>query len=260
MNLLNTLTALLLCGLATGCSSLAPDQHSHAREIQLTAAMPSKFDVILNWWDSSSNCAGHLVEFATEPHGEYTTLAFQPSDRTTFTHPRLVPDTTFYYRVRPYFGPASAPAEVNLPSSLSDTEYTTRYAQPEDYSWGAPDTIPAQTSVDRNSIHDSKTFAAARPTNLKALIAPETVSGIHLTWTDHDSDAEGYLIEMKADHESDYKVCAIVGTNINSFGWSLAPPQRQASFRVRAYYLGHASNLVSEKTGPESEANYAIPK
>ncbi len=250
--------ALLILGLLVGCSTNQRPSSNADGLIQLTATMPSRYDVALNWQDTSKLSAGHIVEFATELDGPYTPLGFWPADRTSYTHPRLIPDTTFFYRVRPYCGPASAPAEVSLPAELSDAEYKTRYAQPEDYSWGAPETLPTASELKRNSIRDSRTAAAAAPTDLKAVIAPETVSGVHLTWVNHDSDAEGYLIEMKAVGDSDYQVCALVEPHINSFGWSLAPPQRKASFRVRAYYIGKPSNLVSEKTGPESEANYAI--
>lgn len=250
---------LLLSAITTGCASFAHRPISKTDDtIKLTASMPSHYDVALTWRDPSSVCAGHIVEFATEPDGQFTTLGFWPANQNNFLHPRLVPDTTFFYRVRPYSGSASAPIEISLPSNVSDAEYAARYAKPEDYSWGAPETVPARNAADRKSIRDSKTAATAAPTDLHAVIAPETVSGIHLTWTDRDNDAEGYLIEMKADNDSDYKVCAIVGPNINSFGWSLCPPQRKGSFRVRAYYFGQPSNLVSEKTGPESEANYAI--
>ena len=249
----------LLITTAAGCSTPEPRSQTNA-PIHVTATMPSRYDVTLTWQDASKSCAGHIVEFATEPNGQYTRLGFWPAGENTFTHSRLIPDTTFYYRILPYIGPASAPAEVSLPVNLSNTEYTNRYAAPEDYSWGAPETIPAKTPVTPKSIRDPHTILGAAPTNLKAVIVPETVSGIHLTWIDHDTDAEGYLIEMKADDEPDYHACAVVGPNINSFGWSLHPPQRKGTFRVRAYYVGQPSNVISEKTGPESEAAYLFQK
>ena len=261
MKSLNNLIFLVLLCVVVGCSS--PGRRADSKTdgaIQLTATMPSRFDVTLNWRDSSANCAGHIIEFATEPTGEYTTLAYWPSDRTTFTHPRLIPDTTFYYRLRSYCGPASAPVEISLPLELSDAEYAKRYAEPEDYSWGAPETNSTQMVLDRKSIRAATTANSAAPTDLKAVIAPQTVSGVHLTWIDHDSDADGYLIEMKTEKGADWEVCALVPPNVNSFGWSLHPPERKGTFRVRAYYLGKPSNLVSEKTGPESEANYMIPR
>jgi hypothetical protein len=255
-----TAFALTCCvTVLVGCSNPAPRHVSETETgVQLTATMPSRFDVALTWQDASSACAGHILEFATEQNGPYTPLGFFPRGHNTFTHPRLIPDTTFFYRVRPYFGPASDPAEVSLPPSLSDVDYAARYSQPEDYSWGAPETLAVKSSTELKSIRDARTSAAAAPGNLKAVIAPQTVSGVHLTWIGHDTNAEGYLIEMKAENDSDYQVCALVGPKINSFGWSLAPPQRKASFRVRAYYIGQPSNLISEKTGPESEVNYAI--
>ncbi len=260
MKFLNRPSLLLLIAVAAGCSTPTPHASQTVEPIHVTATMPSRYDVTLTWQDTSKTYAGHIVEFATEPNGQYTRLGFWPADENTFTHSRLIPDTTFYYRILPYIGPASVPAEVSLAANLTEAEYTNRYAAPEDYSWGAPETIPAKTAPVRKSIRDPHTTPAAAPTNLKAVIAPETVSGVHLTWTDHDTDAEGYLIEMKADDEPDYHVCAVVAPNINSFGWSLHPPQRKGTFRIRAYYVGHPSSLISEKTGPESEAAYMIPK
>jgi hypothetical protein len=259
MRFFNRFTLLICLGVVAGCSNPAPRHDSQVDDsIQLTATMPSRYDVALSWQDMSKISAGHIIEFATAEDGPYTPLGFWPANETSYTHPRLIPDTTFFYRARPYVGPASAPADISLPAELSDAEYAARYAKPEDYSWGAPERIPAQIVADRKSIRDAHTAAAAAPTGLKAVIAPQTVSGVHLTWVNHDSDAEGYLIEMKSGNDSEYKVCAVVEPKINSFGWSLCPPERKASFRVRAYYFGKPSNLVSEKTGPESEVNYAI--
>jgi hypothetical protein len=259
MKSFKTFTLSLCIALLAGCAtSPGARVSSAANSVQLTATMPSRYDVSLTWQDSSTACAGHILEFATEQDGPYTPLGFLPRSHNTFTHPRLIPDTTFFYRVRPYFGPASNPAEVSLPQNLSDSEYATRYSQPEDYSWGAPETVAVESATEPKSIRVAHAASAAAPTNLKAVIAPQTVSGVHLTWINHDTDAEGYLIEMKTKNDADYQVCALVGPKINSFGWSLAPPQRKASFRVRAYYIGKPSNLVSEKTGPESEVNYAI--
>src|SRR6185295_15420785 len=107
-------------------------------------------------------------------------------------------------------------------------------------------------------IRNPKTAATAAPTGLKGVIAAPTVSGVLLTWTSHARDAEGYLIEMKPDGEAEYQVCALVGPEVNSFGWSLHPPIRKATFRVRAFYTGAASNLISRRTGPEAEATYLI--
>jgi hypothetical protein len=259
MKFLDPFALLIACGIAAGCST---EKHiSQTNEsIQLTATMPSGYDVKLNWQDASKISAGHIVEYATESNGQYTILGFFPASQNTFTHARLIPDTTFYYRVRPYIGPACSPAEVRLPDSLSDADYTNRYAHPEDYSWGVPQTISAQVATNRKPIKDTQTAPAAAPTGLKAVIAAPTVSGVLLTWTNNDTDAEGYLIEEKVDNSPDYQVCAVVGPGINSFGWSLHPPERKASYRVRAYYFGTTSNIISERTGPESKANYMIPK
>lgn len=245
---------ILLVGL-TGCSRSA---HRNALEadaaIHLTATMLSPIDIKLEWRNPAPNAAGHIVEFATEPNGEYIILRFCPPDETAFIHPRLMPKTTFYYRVRAFYGPATDPIEVSLPADLPDAVYAAVYAQPEDYHWAAPETLPDAVEVTKKSIRNPATMAEAAPADLKADLIRTTVSGFKLTWTDHASDEEGFLLEkVGVGGNPDLFVYAIVPPNINSFGWAFEPPQRKGSFRVRAFYYGKPSNLVNKTTGLDPE-------
>jgi Fibronectin type III domain len=78
----------------------------------LTAELISPNDITLTWTTDAQgepDAAGWIVEFATEREGRYTILDFVPRRQTTFTHPDLMPETRFYYRIRPYYGPSTVP-------------------------------------------------------------------------------------------------------------------------------------------------------
>lgn len=236
-----------------GCSRHETNSAPPPQTITLNATLLSPTDVKLTWNDPVTNAAGHIVEFATEPQGEFTTLGFFPLGENTFTHPNLMPETTWYYRVRAYYGPASSEVEVALPDTLSDRDYVARFAHPEDYRWAAPRTMPGGAKAARLSVHKGETAAA--PTDLKASLVPATVSGFQLTWSDHAFDEDGYLLEMKPHMAPDFSVRAVLERDINAFGYAFEPPVRRATLRVRAFYYGGPSNLVHVKTGAAAQTH-----
>src|SRR4051794_3440384 len=81
----------------------------------LTATLTTPTDITLSWHPADPGAAGQIVEYTNEPDTNYTILGFIPANQTTYKHPDLIPQTAFYYRIRPYYGTASAPVEVNLP-------------------------------------------------------------------------------------------------------------------------------------------------
>lgn len=246
----------LIVSVLAACSRPEPRRSASPPEpILLSATLVSPKDIKLTWKDSAPNVAGHIVEFATDPQGEFTTLGFFPPDQNTFTHPDLMPETTWYYRVRAYYGPASNPVEVALPDALSDKEYASRFARPEDYSWAPPRTIPDGDNAAKLSIRSAESATEAAPASLKATLVPSTVSGFQLTWTDHASDEDGYLVEMKPSQSQNFAVRAVLDHDTNAFGYAFEPPERRAAFRVRAFYYGQPSNLVHETTGAASPPN-----
>jgi len=244
-----TLTALLPAIFLAGCltRTVPGNSSTNPAAVSLAASLISPVDIRLKWRDPTSGAAGHTVEYATEPKGEYVILGFLPPGEDTFVHSNLMPETTFYYRVQPYYGPTSGTVEVRLPDSLSDAEYAARYEKPEDFSWAAPVTNPEATDPAAKSLRSAD--PAAGPTDLKASLVPPTVSGFKLTWTDHARDGDGYLLETRPDEQSTFHVCAATAPKINSFGWAFDPPQRRGFFRVRAYYCGPPSNVASQTTG-----------
>src|SRR6266545_3197625 len=134
----------------------------------------------------------------------------------TYTHADLMPGTTFYYRVRSYFGPTSPPVDVTLPPGPVDEN-----APQADQPWARPrkvDRGPVATRPVRGATGD-----AGAPTDFMATPMP----------------AGG----------GDFSVAAVLDPDINSTGLLTLPNQRSATFRVRAFYYGPASNIAHQKTG-----------
>jgi len=228
--------ALVLCcavvGAAlTACSAAA----SPAAGTTLAATMTSPVDIRLTWTGADPAAAGRIVEFATAPDGPWTTLQFMSLAQASYIHPSLMPQTSFYYRLRPYYGPASNAVSVTVPGGSAGNDAK---------DWPAPATLPGGPAV-THSIRSGSSDAA--PTGLKAKVLQS--NGIQLTWTDNASDEEGYLVEDKPAGAPDYQVVAVLDKNINSFALITLPDEDTASYRVRAYYYGPSSNVVMRKTG-----------
>jgi hypothetical protein len=100
---------------------------STAAQASLTAELVSPHDITLTWKANAPDAAGWIVEFATEREGRYTILGFVPPGQNTFTHPDLMPETRFYYRIHPYQGPSIVPKvtatdKESIAYAWSDTE------------------------------------------------------------------------------------------------------------------------------------------
>jgi hypothetical protein len=235
------LAALLIAGLV-GCTSEPPaDDAGAPPATRLVATLTSPTDAALSWKAAEPAAAGRIVEFATESAGQYTILQFLGPEQTTFTHPDLMPETPFYYRLRPYFGLPSGPVQVALPKGV-----LTEQEQANDQEWAPPRTLPGGPAV-TSSLHVSATAAA--PTGLRATVM--NANGIRFTWTDHAKDEDGYLLEVKPAGRENFAVATVLDPNVNSFGLVTLPEEKSASYRVRAFYYGPSSNVAHVKTGAE---------
>src|SRR5581483_6039971 len=213
----------LLLAAALSAPSAAPSP----APIHAAATLTSPHDILVSWTDPATpSAAGHAVEWGVSPDDEFVVLGFLPPPQATFKHEDLIPDTTCYYRVRAFYGPASAEVEASLPQQLSDAAYVAAFAQPEDYHWAVPETDPQRAAGPKHSVHDPASAAAAAPADFKVTLVPTTISGLKLTWTDRSSDEDGFMIEMKPDGSSTFQVVAIVKPNVNGFGWAFNPPVR----------------------------------
>jgi hypothetical protein len=194
-----------------GCAPAA------AQGIQLSSSR-SGDDVTLTWAGQHDDV---VVEFATEPDGQYTILGFLPGSEHEYVHPDLMPATTFYYRVRPIEGPTSEVAEA-VPA--------TDRVEGED--WLVPRTVPDDRA---------KPTRGGTPANLRA----ESVGAgqYRLTWTDNASDEAGFLVERRTG--TAFEVAFVVDPDVNYLGLT---DERADTFRVRAFHYGEMSNVVSERT------------
>ena len=230
---------ILLAGLA-GCSA-APPSGGAASAVHLTATLVSPNNVKLDWQGSEPGAAGYALEYATAPGGPFTVLQFVPAGQTTYTHPDLMPQTTFYYRLRPYLGPTSAPVEVTLPPGDFDEN-----AQKDDQEWAKP-RVGSGGVAATQSIRNPDTAGAAAPTGFTATI--KDANGIQFAWTDHASDEEGYLLEVRPADSSAFGVADVLDPNVSGCGLVTLPNEKHAWYRVRPFYYGPQSNVVHQTTG-----------
>jgi hypothetical protein len=220
--------ALLLAVCLVGCG-----QEQRQR---LTATLTSPTDVSLVW-EAEPGAAGQVVEYANVPDGDYTVLEFVSPDRTSYEHPDLIPQTPFYYRVRSFHGPASATVDVTLPPG-------DEVPGSDDHAWAEPVAGPSGTSPVRSADAGP---ADAGPPDFRAEV--KHANGILFTWTDRFAGEEGYLLEVGPSGAADFSVVAQLDPDVRSFGLITLSTEKHATYRVRAYYYGAASNVVHQKTG-----------
>ncbi|GGJ90128.1 hypothetical protein GCM10011583_21850 [Streptomyces camponoticapitis] len=252
------LTALTVLTLA-GCSS-APDEKEKPRQpattARLAATLDSPIDITLRWKNDEPAVAGRTVEFATEKAGPYTVLEFMPPGRTTYRHPDLMPETPFYYRLRPYFGPASAPVEVSLPPGEPSEEELN-----DNQGWMTPRTVEGPkvrtAPLTARGARSAEANAAAAPTDFKATVMHAT--GIEFTWTDRAADEDGHLLEVGQAGSKGYRPVPLLDPDINAFGLITLPEEKRASYRVRAFVYGEQSNVVHLRTGSDPTARTSTP-
>ena len=68
----------------------------------LTAAPLSSTQIKLQWTDNSSDESYFYIEYKIEAMGTYTSLTSVSANTMTYTHTWLMPNTTYFYRVRAY--------------------------------------------------------------------------------------------------------------------------------------------------------------
>ena len=197
----------------------------------LTSELTSPTDVTLHW-RPEAGAAGQVVEYANAADGDYVVLEFAPPGRDSYRHPDLIPETRFYYRVRPFTGPVSATVDVALPPGDEVLEIEGR-------DWtaarkGGGGTRPVSSPE-------------AAPGNLKAEV--KHANGILFTWEDHAADEDGYLIEVKPASAADYRVAVQLDPDSTSYGVITLPDEKTATYRVRAFRFGSPSNLTHQTTG-----------
>jgi hypothetical protein len=210
-----------------GCASTpAPSDQA------LTATLVGGDNVNLSWRSPSPARAGEVVEYSNSATGQFTPLDFVPPAQTTYAHDKLIPDTAFYYKVVPYFGPTTNAVTVDLPPGAGTDDAG---------SWATPATLPGPAP------HASAHTSAGEPTDLKATI--EAANGIKLTWTDNDTDAVGYFVEIQPQGSKNFQVVQVLDPKINTCGIITLPGEKHLTIRIRAAYYGTPTNTVMQRTG-----------
>ncbi len=197
----------------------------------LTSELTSPTDVTLHW-RPEAGAAGQVVEYANAADGDYVVLEFAPPGRDSYRHPDLIPETQFYYRVRPFSGPASATVDVALPPGDEVPEIE------------GPDWTAAREDGGGTRPVSSPEAAAG---NLKAEV--KHANGILFTWEDRAADEDGYLIEVRPAGTADYRVAVQLDPDSTSYGVITLPDEKTATYRVRAFRFGAPSNLTHQTTG-----------
>ncbi|CAM4177634.1 fibronectin type III domain-containing protein [Kibdelosporangium persicum] len=216
---------VVLAGCSAGPTGDAPN---------LTATLSTPVDAELSWRVADKAAAGQVVEYSNAENGPYTILEFLPLSRTTYKHEDLIPQTKFFYRVRPYYGTASPSVELTLPPG--EFEESKEFQE-----WLLPSTRPGPPA------HASVRDARGAPTDFTVTMV--NPNGVKLTWTDHTTDEEGFLVEIKPDGAPGFSLAAMVDPNVNTYGLVTQPTEKKATYRVRPYRFGEPTTIAALTTG-----------
>ncbi|GAA1305093.1 fibronectin type III domain-containing protein [Saccharothrix xinjiangensis] len=197
----------------------------------LTAALTSPVDVELRW-EPEAGVEGQVVEYANETGGAYVALGFVGPGVGMYEHPDLIPRTSFHYRVRSFRGPASEVLEVALPPGDEVPEA-------DGHEWAEP--VTGASGV--RPVRDGD----AAPTGFRAEV--EHANGVLFSWVDQAEGEEGYFLEAKPSGAADFAVVAQLDPDVRSFGLITLPAEKNAAYRVRAYYSGATTNVARVTTG-----------
>ncbi len=216
----------------------------------LTATLLDPLNIELRWKDDATNEGGYFVEgyfvgAAPSSSEEFLLIDVLPPDTTSYRHTKLLPETRFVYRVRPFFGHPSNVAEV-----VTGKEGPPQSGVPETHEQAKPRPGEFQTSL-----KSADTERLAAPTDLHARLVPP--AGVQLDWRDHATDEDGYLVEIKAGWSEEFHASMSEAPNTTSVVSYNFPFETKFAFRVRAFVYGEPSKVVEQTTGvdPSMVAN-----
>lgn len=246
--------AVALLFLLAGCSrALAGEGGVFAGPTDLVATMPDPYNVRLQWNNHAAAEGGNLLEFQLHPagaslpadeRGQFLILAFMDSKTDTFRHEDLGAETVFSYRIHPYFGRCTVPREIVTGSAAAAAKEPEEAEGPLDEPAGQ-----AGAGTALASIRPPGTLAAAAPVDLTVSLSQAT--HVVLRWRDRAADADGYLVEIGGYADHGFQVCAFLPPHTTSFRKTALPPETRIYFRVRAFFYGPPSNVVTQTTGPD---------
>jgi len=222
-----------------GCSTLSRD-HSAAAFAAPTelSATPTNGNVFIRWKINATADGGVWIEYTT-PGSDYVPLDALDSDsgETSFIHPNVPAQTTFLYRLQPFFGQPTKSIEITTGAAASN-EVSNLPMGPID-----PTNNVAFDRYRKYSIRRLASFSRAMPSDLTATLSAPT--SVDLRWKDHSTDEDGYLLEVSASPVEAFVACALLPPNTTSFRKTGLPPQTKCYFRVRAFFYDKPTRSVS---------------
>lgn len=208
----------------------------------LTATLTNGNSVILHWKNNTMTDGGVWVEYTTAGYDFIKLDAFPSDENTTqFLHANLAPQTTFIYRINPFFGAATKLVEITTGTSTNNL--------PPLADGPIASTNEISSGGKKYSIRSIQTFAKAAPTDFSATLSSDTSVDLH--WQVHASDADGCLLEVSARADGDFVPCALLPPDATGFRKTGLPAQTKCYFRVRAFFYGKPSASASVTTLPE---------
>lgn len=213
----------------------APSPMAFAPPTELQATLRDGNNVVLRWVNHATADGGNWLEYTTAGFDYIKLDAFTDSRATSFVHPSLAPNTTYLYRLQPFFGRATLPIEITTGKAFADETLLEGPIDPVKPA-GAGD--PAV----ENSLHDPATFASAAPSNLAGELRAATC--VELRWKDNASDEDGFLLEIATQPDGGYRPCALLPSNTQSFRKTGLPLNARRFFRVRAFFYGPCTAAV----------------
>jgi hypothetical protein len=226
---------------APGVPNQRIDERIAAVPIALTATRVGPLDIELRWKDSAATEAGYFVEgYFLGPEDstprEFVLVDVLPPDTTRYRHGRLLPETRFFYRVRPFFGAPSNVAEIATGREGPQSTLAERRAS-------------APTRAGEGPSLRSAAAARAAPSDLQATLIPP--AGVRLDWRDHAGDEDEYLVEVRQEGTADFEASAFLERDATSLTTYDFPFESRVAFRVRALVYGPPSNVAEQTTGRE---------
>jgi hypothetical protein len=207
---------------------------------ELTARLADASTIDLTWKHNATEAGGDWVEFST-PHADFVKLAPVWPDTTTFRHSDVAADTTFLYRIVPFFGRVSNTTAVVTPAATVRAEHHAEGPLAETGP-SAADTLPKQ------SMRTQATMAAAAPIDLTSVLS--TPASVELRWRDRARDEDGYLVEVSTDAQH-FGICALLPKDTTSFRKIALLSRTTYYFRVRAFVYGAPSKICAVSTPAE---------
>jgi len=224
--------AALVLG-AAACSTSARDGAAFAPPSDLVVT-PAGADLVLAWKPRATEDGGAWIELAT-PGADFVKLAAVSPTVTGFRHPDVATQTTYVYRLVPYFGRASNAVAITTGPAV---------AAPDAGGPEGPLEPPRSSSGAATSIRARSTIAGAAPVELAATAASPT--SVELRWRDRAADEDGVLVEIARDGHA-FEVCALLPPDTTSFRKASLAPATAYRFRVRAFFFGEPSAAVSAR-------------